>query len=152
MPVTSSGLFTATFKAILDTTQLAVDLLAATNKCAMFTNSITPDFDAVLASAGYGVGQYAANEVNGAGYTAGGALITTPTVSAAGGLTTFDADPVVWAASTITNARCALIYADALAGNNAIVLVDFGADYSTINGQFSIDWTAAGVFYLDLVP
>ena len=54
--------------------------------------------------------------------------------------------------ATITNARCALIYADALAGDNAICLVDFGDDYSSSAGTFLITWNASGIFTLDLVP
>ena len=54
--------------------------------------------------------------------------------------------------STITNARCALLYADALAGNNAICLVNFGADYSTVAGTFAIQWASGGMFTIDLTP
>jgi hypothetical protein len=153
MAVTRSGLFTATYKAILDSTQLAINLSLTTNKCAMFTNGITPDFNAAIANAGYGVGQYASNEVTGAGYASGGSLIASPAITAGAGLVIYDADDITWAASTINNARCALVYADALAGNNAIVLVDFQGDYSTINGQFRIQWDGTyGIFYLNCTP
>jgi hypothetical protein len=148
--VTGSGLFTATMVDVLDATQLAVDLSAATNRCAMFTNSITPNFDANPAA--YGVGQYAANEVLGVGYTAAGELLTGQTLVASSGVITYDANDVDWAASTITSARCALLYCDALAGNNAYVLVSFGGDYSNLNGLFRIQWNASGIFTLDLVP
>jgi hypothetical protein len=53
---------------------------------------------------------------------------------------------------TFTNARCYLLYADVLAGNNAIVLVNFGADYSPTAGTFSITWASTGVFAIDLTP
>src|SRR5690349_20642002 len=136
MAVTVSGLFVPTWMDILDTTQLAIDLDLETHKVAMFTNSITPNFSTDTA---YGVSPYNANEIpNGGGYTTGGALLTSTTVSESPtGTIMWDAADTSWTTSTITNARCALIYADALAGNNAIVLVNFGADYSTVAGTFT---------------
>lgn len=150
MAVTVSGLFVATFLDVLDTTQLALDLDLETHRVAMFTNSITPNFSTDTA---YGVAPYNANEVAGTGYTAGGTLLTTTTVTESPtGTIMFDAADVSWSTSTITNARCALAYADALAGNNAIVLVNFGADYSTVAGTFSIQWASTGIFTWDCTP
>lgn len=150
MAVTVSGLFVPTWIDVLDTTQLALDLDLETHRVAMFTNTITPNFSTDTA---YGVAPYNANEVTGAGYTAGGALLTGTTVTESpAGTIMWDATDTSWASSTITNARCALIYADALAGNNAICLVNFGADYSTSNGTFTIQWAAAGIFTWDITP
>lgn len=148
----SSGLFVATFVDALDTTQLAIDLDLDTHKVALFNNSVTPDFDAVAASAAYGAGVWATNEVSGTGYTAGGALLTGTTFTGAAGIATFDATDASWTTSTITNARGALVYADVLAGNNAIVCINLGADYSTSAGTLLVTWAAAGLFALDLVP
>lgn len=150
MAVTASGLFVATWIDILDTTQLAIDLDLETHKVAMFTNSITPNFSSDTA---YGVAPYNANEVSGTGYTAGGATLTTTTVSESPtGTLMWDASDTAWSGSTITSARCALLYADALAGNNAIVLVNFGADYSTTAGTFTIQWASGGILTIDLTP
>ena len=150
MAVTASGLFIPTVTDILDTTQLAIDLDLETHKVAMFTNSITPNFSTDTA---YGVSPYNANEVSGTGYTAGGATLTGTGVSESPtGTIMWDASDVSWTTSTITSARCALVYADALAGNNAIVLVNFGADYSTSAGTFTIQWASGGIFTLDLTP
>lgn len=150
MAVTASGLFVPTWMDILDTTQLAIDLDLETHKVAMFTNTITPNFSTDTA---YAVAPYNANEVSGAGYTAGGALLTTTTVSESpAGTLMWDAADTSWASSTITNARCALIYADALVGKNAICLVNFGADYSTVSGTFTIQWAAGGILTIDLTP
>jgi len=150
MAVTASGLFVLTWIDVLDTTQLALDLDLETHKVAMFTNTITPNFSTDTA---YAVAPYNANEVSGAAYSAGGTVLTTTTVTESpSGTLMWDADDTSWAASTITNARCALIYADALAGNNAIVLVNFGADYSTSAGTFTIQWAAGGVLTIDLTP
>lgn len=150
MAVTASGLYVPTWRDVLDLTQLAIDLDAETHKAAMFTNTITPNFSTDTA---YGVAPYNANEVSGTGYAAGGNALTgtTLTESPAGTLM-FDAADVSWAASSISLARCALVYADANVGNEAIVLVNFGADYSTNNGTFTIQWSASGVFTWDLTP
>lgn len=151
MPITVSGMFTSTFAAVYANT-LALSLVDAGNRCALFTNSITPDYDASLANAAYGAGQYASNEVSGVGYATGGALVPNPTLTNASGLVTLDASDIDWATATITNAHGALIYADALAGNNGIVFVNFGGDYSSVNGLFRIQWSGSGILYNDLVP
>lgn len=149
MAVTASGLFVATFVDAFDTTQLAVDLDLETHRIALFSNTITPNFTTDTA---YGVGTYASNEVSGTGWAAGGVALTGTTFTGASGTATFDATDVSQASTTLTNARCGLIYADALAGNNAICLVNFGADYSTVAGTFAITWNASGIFYIDLTP
>lgn len=149
MAVTASGLFVATFVDALDTTQLALDLDLDTHKVALFSNSITPNFTSDTA---YGVAPYNANEVTGTNWASGGVALTGTTFLGASGTATFDATDVSVAATTITGARCALIYADALAGNNAICLVDFTQDYQTSNGTFAITWHATGIWNLDLTP
>lgn len=149
MAVTASGLFVPTFVDVLDTTQLALDLDLETHKGALFSNTITPNFTTDTA---YGVAPYNGNEVTGTNWASGGVVLTGTTFLGAGGVCTFDASDVSVASTTLTGARCYLLYADALAGNNAIVLVDFGADYATVNGTFSVVWNAAGIFTLDLTP
>lgn len=149
MAITASGLYVATFVDILDTTQLAIDLDLETHKGALFTNTITPNFTTDTA---FGVAPYDANEVSGTGWAAGGVALTGTTVTGASGTLTFDATDVSAASTTLTNARGYLLYADALAGNNAIVLVNFGSDYSTNNGTFAITWNASGIFTVDLTP
>jgi hypothetical protein len=158
MAVTASGLFVANFVDVLDATQLAIDLSLATHKLALFSNSITPNFTTDTA---YGVAPYNANEVSGTGWASGGVALsaaaagatsTSPTLTASSGTMVYDMGDVSVASVTVTAARCALLYADALAGNNAICLVNFGADYSPTAGTFSIVWDAAGVFVVDLTP
>lgn len=150
MAVTVSGIFLPTFIDVLDTTQLALDLDLETHKIALFTNSVTPSFSADTA---YGVAPYNANEVSGTGYTAGGQVLTSTAVdeSPTGTLRWDCADPT-WTTATITNARCGLVYADALAGNNAILLINFGGDYSSIAGPFVITLSSLGLMTLDLTP
>lgn len=149
MAVTASGLYVATFVDALDTTQLALDLDLETHRLALFNNTITPNFTTDTA---YAVAPYNANEVTGTNWATGGVLLTGTTLLGSSGAMVFDATDVSVASTTLASARCALIYADALAGNNAICLVNFGADYSTTNGTFAITWDAAGIFSVDLTP
>lgn len=149
MAVTASGIFVATVVDVFDTTQLAVDLDLETHKGALFSNSITPNFSTDTA---YAVAPYNANEVTGTNWASGGVALTGTTFTAGTGTAIFDATDVSVATTTLSNARCYLLYADALAGNNAIVLVNFGADYSTSAGTFAITWDAAGIFVIDLTP
>lgn len=153
MAVTASGLFVA--PRLLDA-QGAHSIIwdLETHKCALYTNAITPNFSDTAANARYGAGAFAAGEVTGAGYTAGGAVLTGTTIAESpASVLMFDAADVSWTASTITGARCAMIYADAIATPNAdpaLVLINFGADYSTNNGTFTIQWAAVGIYTWDL--
>jgi hypothetical protein len=146
--VSKSGLFVLTFIDIFDTTQLAIDLDLETHKLALFTNSITPNFSTDTA---YAASPYNANEVSGTGYTSGGTAITTTTVTESPTETLmWDAADTSWTTSTITNARAGLAYADALAGNNAICLINFAADFSTTAGTFLVQWASGGILNIDL--
>lgn len=149
MTIAGSGLFVVTLQDILDTTQLAVDYDLETHKGALFSNTVTPNYTTDTA---YGVAPYNANEVTGTNWAAGGVALTGTGFSAASGVLTFDATDVSVANTTLTAARGYLLYADALAGNNALLLVDFGQDYSTNNGTFAIVWAAGGIYTHDLVP
>lgn len=141
----ASGIYVATIRdALLNV--IALDLNAETHKVAMYTNTLTPNFDADPSS------YSATNEVSGTGYTAGGQALTGTTLAGASGILTFDATDSSWAASTISNARGAIVYADPLSPKANIVAVNFGADYSTVAGTFTIQWNALGIFTLDLVP
>ncbi len=109
-----------------------------TFKIALYTSS---------ASLGAGTTAYStSNEVSGTNYTAGGNTLTnvTPTTSSTTALTDF-ADST-WSSSTIT-ARGALIYNSSTAAgsaNRAVVVLDFGADKTSTNGDFVIQFPAAG--------
>ena len=149
MAIAGSGLLIPTHRDVYDVTQLALDLDAETHKAALFTNAIAPNFSTDTA---YGVAPYDANEVAGAGYVAGGVVVTGTTwLESPAGVLTWDVNDPQWAASTITNARGVLYYADALVGNNGICLIDLGADYSTQNGLFVVQVNALGVFTWDVV-
>lgn len=155
MAITVSGLYIANWEDILDATQLAIDLSLTTHKIALISNTHTPNYstDATWNST---------NEVSGTGWATGGKTLAT---AAVGGTSTaptltesptgslmYDMGDINAATTTLTAARAARIYADALAGKNLIVLVNFGADYSTVAGTFAITWDALGVFALDITP
>lgn len=150
MTFPASGLFVATYVDVLDTTQLAIDLDLETHKVALWTNTGTYDLTTDTA---YGVAPWNANEVaSGGGYTTGGATLTGTTwLHTSGGVVVWDATDPSWATATIT-ARGALYYADALAGNNAIMAQTFGADIVSTGGTFLITLAAGGIFSIDFVP
>jgi len=146
MAVTQSGVFGLTLRDNMNGTIVLNLDLNSSHKAAMFTNSVTPNFDTNTA---YGVSPYNANEVSGTGYTAGGNVLTTTTIGISSSLLIWDAPDIAWATSTITNARCALLYADALTGNNAICLINFTADFSTIADTFNLIFSASGIVIFD---
>jgi hypothetical protein len=149
MAFPSSGLFVATFLDALDTTQTAINLDLDTHKFALYTNSITADLTADTA---YDASPWNANEVTGTGYTAGGFTMTTSTFThTASGVLKYDSDDPSWSTSTIT-ARGGMAYADALASNNNLFAINFGADYTSTAGTFLVTVPAGGWWTWDLIP
>lgn len=124
-----------------------IDLDTDTIKCALVTSSYTVDIDA------HDNYDDITNEVaNGNGYTTGGATLASVTVTAD---TTddegvFDAADVTWSTSTIT-ARGAVIYKSTGTGSTSklIAYVDFGSDYTSTAGDFTITWAAEGIVNLN---
>lgn len=155
MAITASGLYVANFIDILDATQLAIDLSLTSHKLALLSNAATPNFstDASWNNT---------NEVSGTGWATGGVALsaaasgggsTSPTLTESPtGSIMYDMGDVSVSGTTLTNARAVRLYADALAGDNLIVLINFGGDYSTNAGIFGIAWAATGVFALDITP
>ena len=142
----ASGLYVDNWVDILDATQLAIDTSLTTHKWALYTNTLTPDFSV-------DVSYSSTNESTGTGYTAGGQTIVSPTTTESpAGTLTYDMSDQVWAAPTSTTARGSILYADALAGNNLICGMTFGADYTSTAGTFTIQFNSLGVFYFDLTP
>jgi hypothetical protein len=100
-------------------------------------------------------------EVSGTGWAAGGPTFTTAgmgtptlTVSPTGSLM-YDSADVSVASTTLTNARGCILYMDpvtAVLTDAMIVAVCFGADFSTSNGTFGVQWAATGIFAIDLTP
>lgn len=147
----SSGFFGANMTSKFNATQLAINLVAATHKCALFTNSIvSPNLDTDTA---YAVAPWNANEVTGTGYTAAGTLLVSPTfVESAGGITTWGASNPAWTSATFSAARGVLIHADALAPKAGIIAVTFGADFAVTSGTFTIAWASGNIATIDWIP
>jgi len=105
-----------------------------TFKIALYTNSAS--FNAATTA------YTTSNEVSGTGYSAGGNTLTRvdPTTSGTTAFTDF-AD-TTWSSSTIT-ARGAMIYNDTASGNPAVVILDFGSDKTSTNGDFTVVFPTA---------
>lgn len=155
MAVTVSGLYVANMVDVFDATQLALDLSLTTHKMALLSNAATPNFDT-------DVTWNTTNEVTGTGWVTGGialsalaagatSLAPTNTISPAG-TQMYDGNDVAASSTTVTNARAARWYADALAGDNLYLLINFAADFSTVNGTFGIQFAATGIFTVDWTP
>ena len=149
MAITASGLYVANWIDVMDTTQLAIDLDLETHKVALYLDALVPNFST-------DVSYSTTNEASGTGYAAGGNVLTTTVYTeAVTGSAVFDATDGSWASSTIANAMAAIIYADALAGNNLIVLSDFVTAVSTTSGTLTVQWAApasGGILNIDLTP
>lgn len=113
-------------------------------KVLLATSSYVPDQDSHIYKSSI------TNEVVGTGYTSGGVALTNVIVAYSGTTNTItvDSDDVVWASSTIT-ARYAVIY-DSTSGVDGtsplIGYIDFGADMSSNNGNFTITFDSNGIF------
>lgn len=104
-----------------------------TFKIALYTSSATLGASTTAYSA--------TNEVSGTGYTAGGKTLTNVTPTTSGTTAYTDFADTTWAASTIT-ANGALIY-NANASNASTVVLAFGSDKSSSNGDFTIVFPTA---------
>lgn len=121
----------------------AVDFDTDTIKVALFTNAHVP----APTTATYF--SDLANEVTGAGYTAGGATLSGVTLTEAAGAVTFDASDVTWAAnaSGFATARYAVIYkATGTPGTSRLIAyIDLGVDKTNVGGDLVLQWSASGI-------
>lgn len=105
-----------------------------TFKIALYTSSATLGATTTAYSA--------TNEVaTGGGYTAGGNTLTSVSPTTSGTTAYVDFADTTWASSTIT-ANGALIY-NANSSNAAVVVLAFGSDKSSSNGDFTIIFPTA---------
>lgn len=110
------------------------DFANDTFKIALYTSSATLDASTTAYTA--------TNEVSGAGYTAGGEVLDSPTVTLSGTTAFVDFADETWASSSIT-ARGALIYNSTAAGNPAVAVFDFGGDKTSTAGDFVVQFPTA---------
>jgi len=106
----------------------------STFKIALYTNSAS--FNAATTA------YTTSNEVTGTGYTAGGNTLTRVDPTSSGTTAFTDFADTTWSSSTIT-ARGALIYNDSAAGDPAVIVLDFGADKTSTNGDFTVVFPTA---------
>jgi hypothetical protein len=152
MAWSASGFFRQTMADNLNNI-IVLNLDLETHKVALFGNSVTPDYDAAASAAKYGTGGTwtTANEVTGTGYTAGGALLTSTTVTTpSAGIVMWDAADTAWSSATISGIYGCLIYADAMTtpvADQGILAVYFGGtSYAVTAGTFTIQWSANGIY------
>lgn len=81
------------------------------------------------------------NEVTGAGYTAGGVVLTGQSLVLASGVAYLTFNNPTWTGASFVT-RAALIY-NSTKANRAIAVLDFGAD-KTASGNFTIQLPPAG--------
>jgi hypothetical protein len=142
----ASGLYLVTFRDVMISSPIAVNVPNASNKVILVTDAHTPNFDTH--------NDYAdiTNEVAaGGGYTQNSKTVGgTPSwgVGAATQLKYSWSAPVVWTTSTIT-AR-GMIITTSVATGLLIVGVTFGSDFASTGGDFTITAHANGIFYIDL--
>jgi len=114
---------------ILSGTQTSAD----TYKLALYTSTATLDASTTVYSA--------TNEVVGTGYTAGGATLSGFTVTLSGSTACLTFNNPAFTSSTIT-ARGCLIY-NFTQGNKSVAAYDFGADITSTNGTFTVNFPVA---------
>lgn len=128
------------------TISTAINLKTDTIKIALLTSSYTPNADHDFYN------DVSANEVGASGtYSAGGATLTkTLSTDLTDDEGVFDATDVSWTGASIT-ARYAVVYKDT--GNAAtsplICLIDFGSNYTSTAGTFTLPFAAEGILNLN---
>ena len=123
-----------------------IDFVNDTLKVALTTSTFVPNIDTEEFF------NQVTNEVVGTGYTAGGQTLTTPAVTTddTNDRGEFDADDVTWSSSTITGRIWILYVSGATPGTNDYLIgyEDMGSDKSSSNGDFTIQWNAAGIQHI----
>jgi hypothetical protein len=120
-----------------------VDWASDTIKVALVKSTYAPDQDAHDFW-----DDVSANEVEGAGYTAGGKVLAEAVSAYDSGTNTvsLDAADLEWKEVTVT-ARYAVIYKDTEVPGESPLLgyVDFGEDVAAASGTIKIEWDGAGI-------
>jgi len=133
----ASGLYSRFFANLMNK---IIDMEADTIKIALLTDSHAFNV------AHNGWAQVSANEISGAGYSAGGEELGGKAVTQA--ITTkWDADNVSWSEATFS-AFHAVIYDDTLVGKDLIASIDFGGEQAIADGTFAIEFNASGIITL----
>jgi len=135
MAFTGNYMCTSFKKELMTATHNFTASTGNTFKLALYTNSAS--FTAATTA------YTATNEVGNSGtYSAGGGTLTNVTPTSSGTTAFTDFADITFTSATIT-ARGALIYNDTAAGNNSVVVLDFGSDKSSSSGDFQIVFPTA---------
>ena len=92
------------------------------------------------------IGDVSANEIAGAGYTAGGGTLVGKSVTQ-GATTKWDATDIQWTSATFTTYH-AVIYDDTIGTDDLVLSIDFGAAKTVTAGTFKIQWHVNGIVSL----
>lgn len=156
MAWSNSKIFRPFLADVLDNTT-AIDLGTDTPKVALYNNSITPDNDVTAANSAFNVGQWVtANEVTESGQWASGgvALATTALNSASADIVFYDAaDTASGSAADLASVYGCLVYDDTLTtpvADQGLCYNYFGGSNSVVNGTFTVQWHANGIFRITL--
>lgn len=123
-----------------------IDLDTDTIVCVLLTSSYTPDRTAHDTWS-----DVSANEISGAGYTAGGEELGNKAVTHNAGTVKFDADDVSWAAATLSAKYAVLVKragASLAAGDLLVSYADLdtgGGSVTATASTFTVAWNAAGI-------
>jgi hypothetical protein len=129
-------------------------LLSDTVKAALFSNGITPDKNAAVASSGYnsaGSQWLVANEVSDANWASGGIALTGRSYAAGAGIVSFGAANTPGSGNvTLASVFGCLVYDHTISGgtvaDQGMCFNYFGGTQSVSGGTFTIVWDATGVF------
>ena len=91
-------------------------------------------------------GNISANEISGAGYSAGGATLAGQAVSMAANTATFDGTDVSWTAATFTCYH--VVVYDTTNTSSLMVSIDLGGAQTVTAGTFSVEWNSNGIISL----
>lgn len=123
-----------------------LDLVNDTIRVALFPESFVANRDTHLVW-----NDISASEVTGAGYVAGGAVLTGASLlkQDASDNVRFLANDASWLESTLT-ARYGVLYKDTGDPLTSVLIaaIDFGSSKASVNGTFTIQWNASGIFTL----
>jgi hypothetical protein len=146
----SAGNFTFVAEAKLKILNQTIKLNSDTFKLALTNSSvaISPTFTGTSTNAQYS--DIIAGEVQGSGYTAGGQVIGSPTLTLANSTVTFNGNAVSWTSATIA-ATNAVVYSNTATNKDILGYMSLDSNANTIsstNGTFTVSFNAAGLFTL----
>jgi hypothetical protein len=134
MPFSGNYMCTSFKKELLEAVHNFKSSGGSTFKLALYDNNAT--FTAATTA------YTTSNEISGTGYTAGGDSLVRVDPTSSGTTAFTDFNDLTFSSATIT-ARGALIYNSTASGDPSVVVLDFGGDKASTNGDFTIVFPTA---------